>query len=122
MTAAERVVELCEKKGIRIARLEKECGFANGYVKGLKSGKIPAERVRIIGDYLEVPYSKIDPEIFPEEEAQYYIRQETSRIAQEVFDDPDLRLLFEAAKGAKPENIRLAAEMLRQFKRTNPDG
>ena len=52
----------------------------------------------------------------------YYINPETAEIAQQVFQDPDLRLLFEAARDVKPENIRLAAEMLRRFKQSNPDG
>ena len=47
---------------------------------------------------------------------------EASRAAQEAFDDPDLRILFDAAKGSRPEDIRMAAEMLRRLKGTNPDG
>jgi transcriptional regulator with XRE-family HTH domain len=50
---------------------------------------------------------------------KYYENPKTAQIAQAVFDDPDLMLLFEAAKDVKPENIRLAAEMLRRFKETN---
>lgn len=52
----------------------------------------------------------------------YYTDPETARIAQEVFDNPDLRMLFSAARDAKPEDIKLAADMLRRFKETNPDG
>jgi len=122
MTPAEIVLELCKERGVKVSNLEKACGFSNGYIKGLKNGKISAERVRIIGDHFGVPYHKIDPDIFPETTEEHYLNPETVRIAQEVFDDPDLRLLFEAAKDVKPENIRLAAEMLRRFKETNKDG
>lgn len=52
----------------------------------------------------------------------YYTDPETARIAQEVFDNPDLRMLFSAARDAKPEDIKLAADMLKRFKETNPDG
>ena len=52
----------------------------------------------------------------------YYIDPEAAEIAQRVFDDPDLRILFHAAQDVSPENIRLAAEMLRRMKETNPDG
>ena len=52
----------------------------------------------------------------------YYTDPETARIAQEVFDDPNLRMLFHAARDAKPEDIKLAADMLKRFKETNPDG
>lgn len=52
----------------------------------------------------------------------YYTDPETAKAAQDVFDNPDLRMLFSAAKDAKPEDIKLAADMLRRFKETNPDG
>lgn len=52
----------------------------------------------------------------------YYLNDETAEIAQAVFDDPDLRMLFHASRDCRPESIRLAAEMLRQMKETNPDG
>lgn len=47
---------------------------------------------------------------------QYYLDSEAVAISQELFKNTDLRVLFDAARGAKPENLRLAAEMLRQFK------
>lgn len=124
MTPAERVLNICNEKGIKISKLEKDCGFANAYIKGLRSGKIPAERVRIIADYLDVPYYKIDPDTYPKGSPnnRYYISAETLKIAQQVYDDPDLRLLFDAAQNVKSEDIRFAAELLKRFKETNPDG
>lgn len=55
-------------------------------------------------------------------EERYYQDEKTGKAAQEVFDDPSLRMLFDAAKDSKPENILLAAEMLKRFKETNPNG
>ena len=58
----------------------------------------------------------------PQTEGAYYITEETARIAQEVFEDPDKRALFDAARGSRPEDIQMAADMLIRLKRTNPDG
>lgn len=52
----------------------------------------------------------------------YYTNPETAAMAQELFDNPDLRMLFDAARDVKPENLQLAAEMLKRMKETNPDG
>lgn len=52
----------------------------------------------------------------------YYLDPETARVAQEILDDPHLHALFDAAMDAKPEDLKMAAEMLRRFKGTNPDG
>ena len=52
-------------------------------------------------------------------EQAYYSNPETVKIAQEIFDNSDLRILFDAAKDSTPEQLKLAAEMLRQFKKLN---
>ena len=52
----------------------------------------------------------------------YYETDEAAQIAQQIFDDPDLKLLFDAARDARAEDIRLAADMLKRFKKTNPEG
>lgn len=48
----------------------------------------------------------------------YYTNPETAKVAQEIFDNSDLRILFDAAKDSTPEQLKLATEMLRQFKKT----
>ena len=48
----------------------------------------------------------------------YYTNPETAKVAQEIFDNSDLRILFDAAKDSTPEQLKLAAEMLKQFKKT----
>lgn len=52
----------------------------------------------------------------------YHIDCETMKVAQTIYDDPDLHALFDAARGSKPDNLKLAAEMLRRMKETNNDG
>ena len=53
------------------------------------------------------------------QEQTYYTNPETVKVAQEIFDNSDLRILFDAAKDSSPEQLKLAAEMLRQFKKTS---
>lgn len=53
------------------------------------------------------------------QEQTYYANPETAKVAQEIFDNSDLRILFDAAKDSSPEQLKLAAEMLRQFKKTS---
>lgn len=80
------------------------------------------DKVQALADFFHVPKSKIidvQSNVHPD---GYYLNDETAEIAQAVYDDPDLRILFDAARDAGPENVRLAAEMLRRFKQTNPDG
>lgn len=51
----------------------------------------------------------------------YYVYGDTARYAQEIFINPDLRILFDAAKDSRPEDLRTAAALLRRFKESNPE-
>lgn len=57
-----------------------------------------------------------------EERDSYYLNPETAKKAQELFEDEDLRVLFDAARGSKPKDLQMAADLLRRLKATNPDG
>lgn len=57
-----------------------------------------------------------------EEEEEHYIDPETVKKAQELFNDNNMRLLFDAAKDSKPEDLQMAADLLKRLKGTNPDG
>lgn len=128
MDAIERIMELCKERRIPVSRLEKDLGFSNGYLKNLTKGKISAERLFAIAEYFDVSPEWLMTGNETDLRKQsitgtvFYFNDDTAEIAQNVFDDPDLRLLFEAARGSKSTAIRLAAEMLRQMKDTNPDG
>ncbi len=47
----------------------------------------------------------------------YYINEETSKIAQEIFEHKELRLLFDAARDAEPEDLNALHNMLLALKR-----
>lgn len=53
---------------------------------------------------------------------EYYTNPETAKVAQQIFDDPDLHALFDAARDSRPEDLLMAADLLRRLKGTNPDG
>lgn len=57
-----------------------------------------------------------------EPEQGWYLNEETAGLAQELFENPNYRMLFDAARGADPESMKLAADMLMKMKKTNPDG
>ena len=61
-------------------------------------------------------------DIMEPHDEQYYLDKAAAKAAQEAFDDPNLRALFDAARGSRPEDIQMAVDMLRRFKETNPDG
>ena len=51
-----------------------------------------------------------------------YYEDETAEIAQEIFENEGLHILFDAAKDSRPEDLQMAADLLKRLKATNPDG
>lgn len=48
--------------------------------------------------------------------SDYYENKETSKIAQELHDNPDFRTLFDATKNLKPEDIQMIIDIAHRIK------
>lgn len=56
-----------------------------------------------------------------EENSPYYHDRETNRIAQEIFEDDQKRILLDATRHLKPEAIDAVINIVEQMKGTNPN-
>ena len=54
---------------------------------------------------------------FAKEEKTYYLNPETAELAQTLFENKDLRVLFDAAKDATPEDLQTTYNMLMALKK-----
>lgn len=115
----QRIKDLCKQKGLTVTGLEKELGFSRGSLIKIDKSTPSVDRLQKIADRLGVTPDFL---MHGKESEMYYINEETSKVAQAVFDNPNLKALFDAAQGVSPESLKLAAEMLRKMKETNPDG
>lgn len=118
-TIAKNLKRLLYERNISPTDISRALGIKPSTISGwLNEFKIPrGNTIDALCDFLHC--SRLDLIGENAEEKPYYLNEETERIAQEVFDDPDLRLLLDASRGVSPENVRLAAEMLRRMKETN---
>ena len=121
MNAVELVKQVCKERGISIAKLERDCDFSNGYIGKVKKGVFPVDKAQKISDYLGIDLNLL---IGVQTDAQsgYYIDGETAEIAQEIYETPGMRILFDAARDSRPEDLQMAADLLRRLKQTNQDG
>lgn len=114
----DRIRDLCRRHNMSLKALEKELGFANGSI-AKSDEKIQSVRVKAIADYFGVSMEYI---LTGDTGQKYYFDDETAEKAQELFDDPNMRILFDAARDSKPEDLQMAADLLSRLKETNPDG
>lgn len=120
MDLYERIKKLCDNKGVVPTVVERELGFGRGYIGKLRNMKPSAERLNRLAEYFGVSYAYLAGVEESEQPAGYYLDTETAELAQELFNNSDVRVLFDAARGSRPENLRIAADLLRRLKETNP--
>ena len=113
MTGVEYVRDLCKKKGIAISKLEKDLGFSNGYLNPKKMDYIPYDRAILIykylgGDLKLMTGTKEDFEV----DAPYYLNDDAREMAQFMFENPEYKVLFDASRKVKKEDIQFVKEMI----------
>ena len=119
METYEKIISLCKKRGITAAKLERDLGFGKGSIGKTRTSAITSKRLESIAKYFDV---SMDYFTDSSEEKKYYFDERSAKVAQDLFDDPYLHLLFDAAKGSRPEDLQMAADLLRRLKGTNPNG
>ena len=120
----KKLEKLCELQGVRPSDVSRATGISTATLSSWKGGKYTpkVDKVQKIAEYFEVNTSYFDDDEAKDNAGHYYINDETAKVAQDIFENKDLRILFDAAKDAKPEDLKMAADMLKRFKETNPDG
>lgn len=68
-----------------------------------------------VGDLLEEKKEKVPSA--KEDTFQYYIDDEVQQIAQDIHDDPYLRILFSASRNLKKEDIKFVVDMVERLKK-----
>ena len=114
---ARNLKELMENSSSTQVDIAKICGVSQQTVSDWLTGKkYPRmDKVQAILDHYDIPMIALVND-GKETNNQYYLNPETARLAQEVYDNPDLRILFDASRHLTPEDIRFVVEMVKKMK------
>lgn len=111
--------QLLQKFGVTTADVCKATGIGQSTMSNWKSRRnlISGKNAQLIADYFGVSVDYLMTGKEKEGGEKYYINDETASIAQDIFENKELRLLFDAAKDAQPEDLRTVHQMLLALKR-----
>lgn len=98
--------EMCEALGVKYTTF-------TDWVKGNTYPRI--DKIELMANYFGI--SKADLVEDNQKEESYYTNTETAKIAQEIYENKDLSLLFDAARDAKPEDLQTVHTMLLALKK-----
>lgn len=108
----KRVFKLLEEKNLTARGMAEHIGTTEGVISAWKKrGTEPKPNyIPDIAEYLGVSekYLLTGEEI-----------TDTEIMAEKLHKDPSLRMLFDAADGASPEDLEFAAKMLRKMKKSS---
>ena len=101
------------------ADLINDLGFNKSSVSTwCNSTRLPRmDKVDILAKYFDINRSDLIEDKDTEHKQSYYLNPETSRIAQKIYDNKELSVLFDAAQDAEPEDLQALHGMLMALKR-----
>lgn len=114
MTLHERIVELCKQKGISQSEMERAIGIAKGSVTKWKTQDPRSSTLEKVADYFGVTADYLRK---GKTDDGYYFNEETAKVAQEIFENKELRALFDATRDSDPEDLRALHNMALALKR-----
>lgn len=117
MLSYDMIKTLCKNNGVTVTGLEKELGFARGSLCKVDTNKPSMEKVKKLADYFHVSADYLMNGDEKEGEETYYLNDETREMAQSIFENKELRMLFDAAQDASPEDLETVHSMLLALKR-----
>lgn len=93
----------------------KELGFKETTVSDWINAKSypRIDKIEIMANYFGVSKSELVEEFKP----SYYLNPETAAIAQQIRDNPGMRILFDAAKDVSPEDLKTVADLVSKMRK-----
>lgn len=114
----EQVKEVAKSKGYSINRLEKELGFARSSISKFNKNVPSMEKIKQIADFLDVSVSDMIGDSDDRSNTEkYYLNDETAQVAQEIFENKELRALFDVQKDMDPADLKALHSMALALKR-----
>ena len=115
--------QLLQKYDVTSYKVAKEAGVTQTALSNWKTGKSTptTKTLQRIADYFGVT---IDYLMTGEEKEadRYYINEETAQVAQEIFENKELRALFDVQRGMSAEDLQALHGMALALKRKERGG
>ena len=101
--------EMCDALGVKYTTF-------TDWVKGNSYPRI--DKIEMMANYFGISKADLDEDHndMQQSEMTYYLNDETSQIAQEAFENPELRTLFHVARDIPPERLKAHIEFMKSLK------
>lgn len=108
--------QLLVKNNVSTYKVSKETGIAQSVFSSWKNGisNPKQDKLQKIADYFHVTVDYLMG-IERDQNIDYYLNDETRRIAQEVFDTPELKTLLNISRTLPSDKLKALNDFLKEF-------
>ena len=106
--------KLRDLRGVKDADVVRATGITKSTFSDWKSGRSEPkkEKLQKIADFFDVSLEYL---MTGEEQNGYYLNEETAKFAQEMFEDEDMRSLFDMKRKMPPERFKAHMEFMKNL-------
>jgi len=128
MSSYENYAKLKKTKGVNDFAVSKATGIAPATMSDWKNGRTEPkiDKLQKIADYFNVSIEYLmtgkDTEKVSDSGKKYYFSDETAELAQRAFEDKSTRILMDATRDLKPDDMKMVIDLAMRLKGTNTDG
>ena len=128
MSSYENYAKLKEAKGVNDFAVSKATGIAPATMSDWKNGRTEPkiDKLQKIAEYFNVSLEYLmtgkDTEKVSDSGKKYYFSDETAELAQEAFANKKTRILLDATRDLKPDDMQMVIDLAMRLKGTNTDG
>lgn len=112
MNSVERVKAICKERKIPISKLERDLGYANGYIGQLRKGVFPDDRLSEIAKYLSVSTEYLITGEQKEKAAIDVVDDDLKEYLDELRNRTEMRMLFSTTKNATKAQIEAIVKFI----------
>lgn len=110
----ENIKKIMKRKHMGNKELAEKSGVPLGTLNKIIYGDTPnpsVDTVRSIARALNCSLDELLEDNFSEHH-EYFLDSESAKIAQEIYENPELRLLFDTTRKVDPEDLKLISKMV----------
>lgn len=113
--------KLCRQKGVTPYRVCKDTGLTTATISNWKAGRyVPKnDKMQKIADYFGVTIEYLMTG--NESQQEYYLNEETAKQAQEMYEDSDMRTLFDMKRKMPADRFAAHVKFMKElYEKENP--
>lgn len=119
----EKIKEYKNQKGYTTKQLSELSGVPLGTINKIISGTTKNPQLAALSAIADALGCSVEEFVEREEHdsEDYYMNREVSKMAQEIYDNPELRILFDASRKLEKEDILTVVSLVKRMKGYNEE-